>query len=90
MGEVVQADLGLSGGDRAGGLIVGAQPADQSTLFFRRPLVIERDEAGEKLLFQRFGRGARTTCPCAEEITGGAVAGLQQFRVRVASQASDI
>jgi hypothetical protein len=57
---VGKGDFGLLGGGSGGGtggLIVGAQPADQPALFFRRPFVVERDEAGEQLLFENFGIG---------------------------------
>ena len=56
------------------GLIVGAQPADEPALFFRRPRVVESDEMGEKLLFERCGifqRGTGSLPVCTEEITGG-------------------
>lgn len=59
-GVVAQADLGLVGGGRGGGLEVRAQPADQAALFFGRAFVVERDEAGEDELFEGFGSGSAT------------------------------
>jgi hypothetical protein len=39
------------GGD--GCLVVGPEPADEAAFLFRGPLVVEGDEAGEDLLFER-------------------------------------
>ena len=58
---VAEADFGLLGGGCAGGLIVRAQPADEAALFFRRAFVVERNEAGEDLLFEGFGIGTATS-----------------------------
>ena len=41
-------------------LIVRAQPADEAALFFGGALVVEGDEAGEELLFERLGIGTAT------------------------------
>ena len=57
---VAEADFGLLGGGSTGGLKVRAQPADEAALFFRRPFVVESDEAGENELFEGFGIGAAT------------------------------
>ena len=70
-GDSLNAFLGLAaetGGeafgeilrDGGGGLEFRAQPADQAALFFRRALVVERDEAGEGELFEGSGSGAAT------------------------------
>ena len=43
-----------------------SKPADEAALFFRRPLVVEGDEAGEQLLFECLGSGTAT----GEEVGG--------------------
>ena len=50
----------------AGGLVVRAEPADEAALSFRRPLVVEGDEAAEQLLFEHLSFGSAT----GEEVGG--------------------
>ena len=44
--------FGLDGG---GGLVVGAEPADEAALFLGGAFVVEGDEAGEERLLERLG-----------------------------------
>ena len=53
-----EADFGLLGGGGDGSLVVRAEVADEAALFFRGALVVEGDEVGEDLLFERLGGGA--------------------------------
>jgi hypothetical protein len=74
-----EADFGLLGGGRAGGLVVRPEVADEAALFFGGALVVKGDEAGEKQLFEHLGSGPATGEDVCGLSGGGEVAPAVRF-----------